>query len=78
VSIYVRVDPKVRPHVATAGRLLALDHPLHDVPCQCCGDPLGDAPVSLVLIGRDRHDPGWTASAVAVHDDCATPPEGAS
>lgn len=69
--IPVRVDPAVKAHVVSSGRLLGPDHPLADSLCPVCDEPLGADPISLVYVGRFPDDPhGWTAASVAVHDAC--------
>jgi hypothetical protein len=71
MSIPVRVDPSVKAHVATSGRILGADHPLFEAFCPVCDDILGTGPISLVYVGRfPDDDRGWTAASVAVHDAC--------
>lgn len=69
--IPVRVDPKIQPHVAARGKRIDDEHPLFGHPCPVCDGPLAGL-VSLVFVGRD--EPGWTAAAVAVHDECTGVP----
>lgn len=72
MSIPVRVDPAVRAHVVRSGFDLDATHPLFHQDCPVCDEPLGGLGVSLVYVGRypDDDKRGWTAAAVAVHDNC--------
>lgn len=72
--IPVRVDPKIHPHTVLRNREVAGDHPLYDMVCPVCDEPLRLGPIALVLVGREPGR-GWTAASVAVHDECADQPK---
>lgn len=69
-TIPVRVDPSITPHVVRSGFVIEPGHPLHSTGCPVCDEPLHEQSVSLVFVGREPDDRGWTGAAVAVHDGC--------
>jgi hypothetical protein len=76
----VRMSPEVELPLACDGQPFDLPagHPLRDVDCLACTQPLGQRTIVLVLVGmapaaRGRLDAGGcgTGCSVPVHEDCA-------
>ncbi len=72
MSIPIRVDPAIKPHVASRELgPIAPDHPLAGYVCPICDRDLVGHLVALVFVGRFPENPAsWTAASVAVHDSC--------
>jgi hypothetical protein len=78
--IPVRVPADLKPVLANERRFAAgRGHPIDEMPCPACDEPLGAGVTVLVFVGyhpEDRKDGGWTTgAAVAVHALCAGVPE---
>jgi hypothetical protein len=78
--IPVRVPATAMPVLASERRFGARrGHPMDNLPCPACDQPLGDGVTVLVFVGimpEDRKPRGFTTgAAVAVHAACACVPD---